>query len=75
MPEMPPPMTSASYVLMVSLIPPYNLVFGPYAIGLARQLYRLRFTAFSNKATVPDEYSGSVKVVAGVGFEPTTFRL
>jgi hypothetical protein len=31
--------------------------------------------AASNKAAVPDAYKSSVKVVAGVGFEPTTFRL
>jgi site-specific DNA recombinase len=31
--------------------------------------------AASNEAAVPDDYRSSVKVVAGVGFEPTTFRL
>jgi len=32
-------------------------------------------TAASYEAAVPDVYRSSVKVVAGVGFEPTTFRL
>jgi site-specific DNA recombinase len=32
-------------------------------------------TAASAEAAVPDAYRSSVKVVAGVGFEPTTFRL
>ena len=31
--------------------------------------------AASSEAAVPDAYRSSVKVVAGVGFEPTTFRL
>ena len=31
--------------------------------------------AAPKEATVPDAYRSSVKVVAGVGFEPTTFRL
>ena len=31
--------------------------------------------AAPNKAAIPDVYRSSVKVVAGVGFEPTTFRL
>ena len=31
--------------------------------------------AASNKAAIPGVYRSSVKVVAGVGFEPTTFRL
>jgi len=30
--------------------------------------------AASNEAAVPDDYRSSVKVIAGVGFEPTTFR-
>ena len=29
----------------------------------------------SKEAAIPDVYRSSVKVVAGVGFEPTTFRL
>ena len=31
--------------------------------------------AASSEAAVPDAYRSSEKVVAGVGFEPTTFRL
>ena len=31
--------------------------------------------AASKEAAIPDVYRSSVKVVAGVGFEPTTFRL